>query len=103
VVPLVELRLAHWLAARGDGCNLKFTALAQNLGRLYGSYRDFQSYFGVNLQILGPPCEFYLCLPGRQARAAAPGRAARSARRGLGEAEAVEGAEAQLQLVPAPA
>ena len=99
----MELRLAHWLAARGDGRNLEFTALAQNLGQLYGSYMDFQSNFWVDLRILGQPCEFYLCLPGRQARAAAPGRAARLARLGLGEAEAAEGAEAQLQLVPAPA
>ena len=42
------------------GSNLKFTGLTQNLGQLYGSYRDFQSNCWVNLRILGQPCEFHL-------------------------------------------
>jgi hypothetical protein len=40
--------------------NLEFTGLTQNLGQLYGFYRDFQSNFWVNLRILGQPCEFHL-------------------------------------------
>jgi hypothetical protein len=38
--------------------NLKYTGLTQNLGQLYGAYREFQSNCWVNLQILGQPCEF---------------------------------------------
>jgi hypothetical protein len=48
-----------------DG-NLKFTGLTQNLGQLYGSYRDFQSNCWVNLRILGQPCEFYLVAATRE-------------------------------------
>ena len=60
-------RLYPWLGGQPGGLhpapralNLKFTGLTQNLGQLYGSYRDYQSNFWVNLRILGQPCEFYV-------------------------------------------
>ncbi len=40
----------------------------QNLGQLYGPYRNFQSNCWVNLRILGQPCGFYLRAPQRGAR-----------------------------------
>ena len=42
--------------------NLESTGLAQNLGPLEGSYRDFQSNSWVKLRILGQPCAFYLAV-----------------------------------------
>jgi hypothetical protein len=56
----VEL-LSHDPLGRVRGVeNLTFTGLTQNLGQLWGSYRDFQLNYWVNLRISGQPCEFYL-------------------------------------------
>jgi hypothetical protein len=48
------------MAAPRPACSLKSAGLAQNLGQLYGSDRDFQSNCWANLRILGQPCEFYI-------------------------------------------
>ena len=41
--------------------NMELTGLARNPGQLQGPYRDFESNCcWVDLQTLGPPCEFHL-------------------------------------------
>ena len=60
-------------SAGGGAEKVKITGLAQNLGQLQASHRDFQSKFLVNSKILGQPCVFQVGAGGgaggRRARA----------------------------------
>ena len=53
----------HVSSANLGSVKVRFTGLAQTLGQLDDSNRDFRSNCWANLRILGQPCEFQVAGP----------------------------------------